>query len=178
MFLGGRRHRLSVMRKLILFLLVFCGLFKFQINAQSICFNYKGEWSPWEDIRYFKVYRNNDCSGLTLKTNGGLKALSFQITNFRFPDKKEREEHLKSGKSFSYYGTIEYYVNSALPTAEDIAKRCLLVAPYPRSEIETPTLRRSVCEIRIKPFKKEPEVWNIFFDNIGIAISTKGLKFK
>lgn len=148
------------------------------VSGQKIAFNYKGEWSQWEFLRGLTISRYNDCSGLILKTNGGLKAFSFRINNFRFPDKKERKEHEKSGQPFYFHGTVEYYVNNVLPTASDIAKKCWLIAPSPRNEQVPPTLKRSSCEIRILPFKKEPEIWNIFFDNIGIAVSTKGLKFK
>lgn len=161
-------------------------------NAQSIAFSYKGDWSSWIPIcspdRYWitsswgenslKISRYTNMSGIVLRSQGGREILSFQITNFTLPDKKSRKEHLKTGQWFSFYGTVDYYVNDDYPTAEDLAKHCRLVIPNPRTDQSPSVKRHTVCEIRIAPFKKEPECWNIFFDGIGIGIDTQGLTFK
>lgn len=161
-------------------------------NAQSIAFSYKGDWSSWIPIcdsdRYWgtyswggtslKISRYADMSGIILKSPGGREVFSFQISNFNFPNKKTRKEHLKTDKWFVLYGTVDYYVNDNYPTAEDLAKNCLLVIPNPRSDQSPSVKRHTTCEIRIAPFKKEPTCWNVYFDGIGIGISTRNLKFK
>lgn len=168
------------------------GLTAMEANAQSIAFAYKGDWSSWMPIcgsgldwnssRWggdeLSISRYTNMSGIILKSAGGREIFSFQITNFRLPDKKERKAHEKSGQWFSFYGTVDYYVNDEYPTAEALAKGNCLVIPNPRTD-KTPSVKRhTVCEIRIAPFKKDPQVWNLFFDGIGIGISTQGLKFK
>lgn len=166
--------------------------FPTNVIGQSISFNYKGSWSSWEPIcgsglswassgwggNDLQISRYTDMSGLLLKSPGGITVFSFQIPNFRLPDKKQRKEHLKSGQFFTFYGTVEYYVNDEYPTAEMLAKNDRLVIPNPRRDTTPTVKRRASCEIKIAPFKKEPEVWNLFFDNIAIAISTQGIKFK
>lgn len=173
-------------------ILIFLGVSTLESNAQSIAFAYKGDWSSWLPIggsgldwnsyRWgadeLRISRYTDMSGIILTSYSGREILSFRITNFRLPDKKERKAHEKSGQWFSYYGTVDYYVNDEYPTAEALAKDNCLVIPNPRTD-KTPSVKRhTVCEIRIAPFKKEPQVWNLFFDGIGIAVSTQGLKFK
>ena len=160
--------------------------------SQEISFAYKGEWSSWMPIcgsgiswsvskwggNELTISRYTDMSGIVLKSPGGRDIFSFRITNFRLPDKKERKAHEKSGEWFSYYGTVDYYVNDEYPTAAALAKGNCLVVPNPRTDVTPSVKRHTVCEIRIAPFKKEPENWNIIFDGIGIGISTVGIKFK
>lgn len=183
------KRSISSLIQIIIFLIL--GFITISAQAQSIAFSYKGDWSSWDPIarntysynflgpsNTLKISRYTDMSGIILTTSGGREILSFRINNFKMPDKKERKEHMKTGQWFSYYGTVDYYVNDAYPTAEAIAKRSYLVIPNSRTD-ETPSVKRhTICEIRIAPFKKEPEVWNVFFDNIGIGISTKDVKFK
>lgn len=161
-------------------------------NAQSIAFSYKSDWSSWMPIcgsglswstsswggNSLNISRYTNMSGIILHSQGGREILSFQINKFTLPDKKARKEHLKSGQWFSFYGTVDYYVNDDYPTAEDLAKNCRLVIPNPRTDQSPSVKRHTVCEIRIAPFKKEPECWNIFFDGIGIGIDTHNIKFK
>lgn len=177
-----------------------CAIFIFlsmalSTNAQSIAFSYKGEWSSWMPIcdldqhwmtsswggntLKLSIYQNR--SGLVLRSRGGREIFSFKIDyidDFALPDKKARKEHLKTGEWFSFWGTVEYYVNDEYPTAEDLAKNCRLVVPNPRTDQSPSVKRQADCKIKIAPFKKEPECWNIYFDGIGIGIDTHGLKFK
>lgn len=185
------------MKRIIIYLsqviiFIILGLSTKEVQAQSIAFSYKGDWCSWMPIggsgldwnssRWggdeLRISRYTDMSGIILKSAGGREILSFRITNFRLPDKKEIKAHEKSGQWFSFYGTVDYYVNDEYPTAEALAKGNCLVIPNLRTD-KTPSVKRhAFCEIRIAPFKKEPQVWNIFFDGIGIGISTQGLKFK
>lgn len=154
------------------------------INAQQVCFNYRGQWSDWVNLSdgYKKiiydvggVWKYNDYSGLILKSSGGIEFFKFQINNYVPPTKKQLKEHRKNNEWFSYQGTVDYYVSDVFPTAEAFCKASGFVVPNPRRD-ETPTVKRhTVCEIRIAPFKKHPELYLIIFDNVGIEISIQGL---
>lgn len=140
-------------------------------------FNYRGEWSSWRS-EYGKISHYVDDSGVILKTSGGQTYFSFQITNYIPPTKKQLKEHLKSGQWFEYNGVVEYSVNDAYPTAEALAKASHFVIPNPRADQTPSVLRRTTCRIKIEPYKKLPSNYNVYFDNIGVAISIQGMTFQ
>ena len=169
-------------------------------SAQKICFCYKGAWSDWsprvygiyssqeslvEDLisnfkfYYGDIYGASDYSGFSLKKNG-VEYFKFTIDYpFQIAPKKVRKEHLKTGEWYVYSGTVEYYVNDVYPTAQDLAKRNYLFKPDPRSN-STPYVKR-ICKdatIKIAPYKKRPECFNIWFDGIGVGIDIKYLDFQ
>lgn len=160
-------------------------------NGASIAFNYKGAWSDWNSsswtiwnlknrygiVEYNNVSAYTDGSGLCLYTDGKIKFFSFQIDNFTPPTKKEIKEHQKSDEWFVYTGTVTYYVNDVFPTAQDLAKNEVLIQPNPRRD-ETPVVERTAqAIIKMAPFKKAPYCYNLYFDDIAIAIDIRGLKF-
>ena len=157
-------------------LLLFFSFFSMNIAAQKITYNYKGSWSNWESAPG-RIYRYNDLSGCILKTNGLVEFFTFRIPNYKLPSKKEIKQHLKTNTWYEYRGTVEYYVNDAYPTANDIAKSCKLVCPDPRQDVTPQVKRTCSATIKIQPFKKEPTCYNIWFDNIGIGIDIAGLSF-
>ncbi len=184
----------------IFIILIFSGIANTS-DAQSIAFQYKGVWSPWAPICRYDIFHPNyhmtsrwdgnsldilqqtffgDVAGIVLKSAGGTTIFHVKINTdeIRPIDKKERKRHLKSNAWYYYKGTVEYYVNDAYPTADDLAKDCRLVIPNPRYDKSPSVKREAKCTIGIAPYKKSPEVWNIYFDDIGIAISTCGIKFK
>lgn len=141
-----------------------------RILAQRANFCYKGEWSSWKEYPG-RTFTNANNTVIALKTQGGQQYFAFSIDNFILPSKKELKNHQKNGKFFEYNGTVEYCVNDTYPTAEAIAKACTFVLPNPRYD-QTPTVTRTAsARISVAPYKKKPTVFNIWFDNIGIAIS-------
>lgn len=141
------------------------------------CFMYKGEWSSWTNA-YGNIEHYADESGIVLKTSGGLEYFRFRIQNYLPPTKEQLKEHLKSGECFEYTGIVDYCVNDMYPTAEAIAKSDCFVKPDPRVD-KTPTVMRSTtCRILIRPYKKIPSVYNVFFDGIGVAINIQNIVFE
>lgn len=140
-------------------------------------FNYRGDWSSWQPA-YGEISHYVDDSGIILKTPGGQTYFSFQITNYIPPTKKQLKEHLRSGQWFEYSGVVEYSVNDAYPTAESLAKASRFVIPNPRVDQTPSVLRRTTCRIKIEPYKKLPSNYNVYFDNIGVAISIQGMTFQ
>lgn len=158
--------------------------------AQMISFCYKGAWSDWNPdpnlysskesiLREFnfwegKIHCTPDYRSISLEKNG---VTYFKVTidyGIKIPPKKVRKEHLKTGEWYVYSGTVEYYVNDTYPTAQEIARRNWLPKPNPRTDI-TPFVKRTCTDavIKIQPYKKRPECYNIWFDGIGVAIDIK-----
>lgn len=156
----------------ILLIAMFCPE---SISAQRANFWYKGEWSSWDSYPG-RTFSNDNNTIIVLKTPGGQQYFAFSIDNFIPPSKKELKSHQKSGEFFEYRGTVEYCVNDKYPTAEALAKACTFVLPNPRYD-QTPTVTRTAsARICIAPYKKKPTVFNIWFDNIGIAIYVSDFK--
>lgn len=165
------------MKRLILMICLSIGILCVNdIFAQMACFNYRGEWSHWIYCPG-KVYTNPQYSAITLKTDGGLAYFTFWITGYRTPTKDERKFHQKNDVWYEYTGWVEYTVNDDYPTAADLSKWKKFVLPEPRYDITPTVTRKTTCKIRIAPYKKHPEVYNVLFDNIAVAVSISGLKF-
>lgn len=165
------------MKRIILLICMFIGLFCVNyIAAQRACFNYRGEWSQWASCPG-KVYTNSQYSSITLKTSGGLEYFSFWITGYREPTKEEKKYHQKNDVWYEYTGWVEYSVNDTYPTAADFSKSARFVVPNPRYDTTPTVTRKTNCKIKIAPYKKHPEVYNVWFDNIGVGVSISGLKF-
>ena len=156
-----------------------------RIYSQQICWNYKGSWSSWKswDDPYTKgsisKYGTGDSrTGLCFKSRGGIQYFSFYIPNYKLPTKKQRNEHMESGKWFEYSGYVNYYVNDKYPTAEALAKSNTLVIPDPRIDKTPNAQRQTRAIINIAPFKHKPEVFNVVFDDIAIGIDIREIKFE
>lgn len=80
-------------------------------------------------------------------------------------DKKIKKKRIKSGQWYQYSGSVEYYTKRELERFSNIIQTW----PY------TPNTSNGKCHtvaatIKIQPYKKKPEVYNIFFENLGIGI--------
>ena len=165
------------MKRFLLFIaMIVGGLSIGSITAQRACFNYRGEWSSWHST-LGNVSSNSTYSAISLKTEGGLEYFSFWISNYSEPSKDERKYHEKNNVWYEYTGWVEYQVNDSYPTALEFSKASQFVIPNPRYD-ETPTItRKAKCKIKIAPYKKHPEVYNIWFDDIGVGVCISDLKF-
>ncbi|MCD8303445.1 MAG: hypothetical protein LUC86_01270 [Prevotellaceae bacterium] len=124
------------------------------------------------------VSRYNDGSGFTLKSDPGeIVYFEFRITNYRAPSKDEIKRHYKTNQWYEYQGTVSYYVSDDYPTSEEIAKCSEFVIPDPRKDVSPRVKRTAKATIKIAPYKYNPSVYNIWFDDIGIGFSSQGLRF-
>ena len=152
--------------------------------AQRMCFNYGGEWSAWsksfttELFSEPKVKIYGDGSGVFLYNAGGREIFNLKISNYIPPTKQERKDHYKNSQWYEYEGTVDYYVNDKYPTAADLARANTIVSPNSRTD-ETPSvMRHAKATIKIAPYKDNPEVYNLWFDGVGMAVSIQGLHFE
>ena len=129
----------------------------------------KLEWYP--NLFLSKAFRNNS------EKRRWSNIFSFKITNYIPPTKQQIKEHYKKNQYFEYTGTVEYLLDEFSPTAEDIAKKSFFVHSDPRTDITPIINRRTSCIIQIAPYKKLPQLYNIWFDNIGYAIDLRNMIF-
>ncbi len=176
------------MRKIIFVLMCLIPMFLQAQYTISTAAYVHGYWSSWER-RYSSVsWACNDllCS-ITYNTYGNTNIFngfifrdpSFQKWDWCFkvevntyipPDKKERKDHLKLNKWYEYQGWVEYYVTDEYPTIEKVLEHYLFPMIEPKGT-SARALRRAKATIRIAPYKKEPNCFNIYFDGVGVGIS-------
>ena len=165
--------RLIIAVIFLMFASVSCGTLypRQSVWYYQISFCYKGQWSVWEKqlFEIDKIYRSFSPEDGWLKFSladmGGNVYFSFLITDYQ-KGKKE------------YYATVEYYVNDSYPTAEAIARANKFVRPNHRTDI-TPSVKRTTrAYVKILNDESEPDVFNLWFDDIAFALSVRDVNWK
>lgn len=170
------RFNTKTMKKLLLLLVLLISNVAVAADiALSACYN--NYWSSWEDAYHVGLY--GSYSGFSISYSGQQHwnwYFRFQISNYRVPTKDEMKNYKKNDQWIEYKGTVEYYVIESYPTIEDVIRNSG-VRLIPPEGSERRVKRTANARIRIKPYKKRPEVYNIFFDGVGYAIDLKGCKW-
>lgn len=159
----------KILQLLILFLFVFPIKNQAQDYGMKYSVYYDGCWGQWTDcVYYYGLYGNYGGFNFHYSSSHPSDFLfRFQINSYVPPTKDEIKRHWKSQQPFVYQGVIEYYVDEYAPTAKDALKN----HPIFVSSSKYSTKKTSPAEIRIMPYKKHPKCYNIFYDNVGFAIS-------
>lgn len=130
-----------------------------------------GFWGNWQDNPYYRLKGDfNDFIIYSSFAHPSAYILRVKIDNFSIEtDKKAIKRMLNSQEYYGYTGTVEFYATSIYPDF----KTQITIWPYSSlpNAIEAGVIQRvRNAKIQIQPYKKDPEVFNIFFDNVGIAI--------
>lgn len=154
------------------------------IRAQiSTCSWHDGYWGQWKShtTRYtyispsyeYDIY--GSYSGFIIYKKGDHPSeyiFKFQTDSYTAPDKKTINYHMKNELWYEYSGFVEYYVTEQYPTITAI----LRAFEFPKFNCNSgsdgnPCVKRTArATIKIAPYKKRPKCYNIYFDNIGVAI--------
>lgn len=158
--------------------LLFC-LFALMGKAADIavCCNVNNYWSSWEQAHCVGVYGN--FSGFSISYAGAQNwdwFFKFQIHNYYVPSKDEMKRYKKNDQWIEYHGTVEYYVTDKYPTIESVM-RVAGTHLLPANGNDLRVKRTAKATIRIKPYKKYPKVYNIYFDGVGYGIDLMGCKW-
>ena len=163
------------MRKYLFFLFGLLVMFTpLESHAQSYelgfaCF-YDGYWGSWYNTSNYNIWGNYGgfivYNSYEHPSNYRFK---FQINSYTQPSKDEIKAHWRNKQPFVYYGTAEYYVSDIDTTIKQILKNYGM--PVLTSSSSNAVKRTVSAEIRILPYKKHPVCYNIFFDDVGFAIS-------
>ena len=133
-----------------------------------------GYWGDWQLQTYYNLRGSLDDFIIVDKySHPSDYILRIKIDNFSIEtDKNEIKRRIKSKDYYKYTGTVEYYANSTYPDF----KSQLHNWPYagaPGATFSGVIQRIRNAKINIQPYRKNPSVYNIYFDNIGIAINLK-----
>ena len=145
---------------------------------------FDGYWSNW--ITVSSQIRGNYGGFIIYESANGPwePFFSFSIDDFYILDSKTckelYKEYTKYGEWYEYTGTVEYYICDNTPSIHASFKKNK--GPYfvpPTLSNGRPTKKiTSTATIKIKPYKKHPKVYNIWFDNVGFAIDLNNMYFK
>ena len=166
-------------------------LFAFLLNlalvgkAQiSTCANYDGYWGQWKSHTTRFMYSSpsykygllGNYSGFTIYNRYDHPSnfvFKFLIYGYSEPTKKEKKEHYKNNEWYEYSGAVEYYVTERYPTIKEVLKAWdFPIYNSSSATSDNPCVKRKVydAKIMIAPYKKRPRVYNLWFDDVGIAI--------
>ena len=121
-------------------------------SAQSICFCYKGAWSEWI-VEYSHFSSEESLMRHFVTFYGDI----YGVSDY-------------SALSLEKNGVNRYEISN-------YAKDNHFVMPDPRRDV-TPCVKRTCnATIKIAPYKKHPQMYNIWFDGIGVGIDIRYLKF-
>lgn len=159
-------------------------LYSLSSSAQlSTCVYYNGYWGDWKNQfgpisgNYYQLYGNN--SGFIVYGNNSHPSeyvFKFQIDNYTPPTKETIKYHRKNNLWYEYQGSVEYFINNDYPT---IKKALTSFYNFPCVCNKTENIKKTArATIKIAPYKKHPKVYNIFFEDVGIAIDLGTLYFK
>ena len=68
---------------------------------------------------------------------------------------------------YEYSGSVEYFINSDWPTIK--SSLMTFRFPYVKNKIEN-IKKTARATIQIQPYKDHPQVYNIWFEDVAIAI--------
>ena len=154
------------MKKLLL--LIFLSISTFPCLGQIYtCVNIDGYWGNWQNSGSFYTKGKTD-NFIIYAQNSHPSQYTFKvvITNYSWPDNKTKRQHRKNDEWYEYSGYIEW----TMPEEDEIkdAINVFPVCPYSPSK-KYKRIRRKAT-IKIEPYKKFPNVYNIWFDGYGIGI--------
>ncbi len=161
-------------------------LFFFQnSSAQSLCLYRDGFWGNWSEVGSSARFYGNYSGFMIYNSSVGQWdwGFKFQISGFSIPPKKARKQRIKNNQWYEYKGTVEYFISDDYPNYYAYVKG----STYPKfiaAESFTKQNGRPVkkivvpATIKIAPYKDHPRVYNIYFQNVGIAISMGDTYFK
>lgn len=173
-----RSLKVNIIKTIVLFTFM---SFAHNSFAQRYACGYDGYWGKWSEFgsgisfrgyyNSFVIYYSTD--------HPSEYFFKFTINNYYKPDKKEKKYHLKNNIWYSYKGTVEYYVNEKYPTIKDVFKKFGCPSKYfgERYSSRPPVKikRTAQAEIRISPYKKNPNTYNFLFDDVGFGVTLDGI---
>ena len=163
------------MKRTFLFfgLLIFISLFAdtcFSQRKFSYSILKNGYWGEWENT-YSYIAQGSYDEFIIYSSGSHPSTYNFRVKLYSMKlekDKNERKRRIKNNESYEYSGLVEYYLDYG--NYSKIEKNIILFPQLINSSFPNTTLYSSPATIRIAPYKDEPLVYNIFFNNVGVAI--------
>lgn len=169
------RNKLQQMRKLaILFfiLLISIGVHA-QIPIEGVSSYIKGYWGDWRSA-YLPMLANGNYGNIVLYPKGNHPSdycVHLKIDGFNDNiNKKEKKRRIKTNESYQYNGMIEIYLADTTPNLLDWVKTFGSLTT-PDANFQGATKFSFPAIIKIKPYKDNPELYMVYFENLGIAFT-------
>lgn len=134
-----------------------------------------GIWYPWEQAS--NVIMSGTYNQFMIHSSGeDPSRFYFRVTveNFFIPEKSIRKSHIKTNEWYEYTGYIEYWIDdehldflSCLGNSWRVLPMSAL--PWYHYDGRPSIIKRSRATIKIQPYEKTPELYNIWFEGIGYA---------
>ena len=144
---------------------------------------YNGYWGEWKKQYFeyssqtmYELYGNY--SGFILYSSYSHPSeyvFKFQIDNYIPVTKETIKYHKKNNIWYEYSGSVEYFINSDYPTI----KAALMTWNIPHVKNTVENIKKTArAKIQIAPYKDHPRVYNIWFEDVGVAIDLGNWSFK
>lgn len=156
------------MMKKYLLLFVLC-FFTFPCLGQIYTsVNIGGYWGKWKQSSSYYTVQGHYDNFIIYDSYDHPSEYNFKvvITNYSVPDAKTRRQHWNNKQWYTYYGYIEW----KMPDDCEI-KDVIDVFPVCPGSVsgKYKKIKRNAT-IKIAPYKKNPNVYNVWVDGYGIAI--------
>lgn len=168
------------MKKFVaIFALLLCASISSSAQIKSAAY-FDGYWTSWGTTNDTAIYGSYEGFIVHPKSDGPWDyPFKFTINNFYVPNKKQRKKDIKSKKWYSFSGTVEYYISDDFPSAlhafRTYKRPYFVKAKLPNGR---PTKKiKSRATIKVAAFKDVPTVYNIYYDNVGLAIDLNNIRF-
>lgn len=163
------------MKKLLIIL--FVSLFAVPAIGQvSTCVNINGYWGEWSNVEVYIPENDYAIQGrmtdfIVYHNNSHPSEYIFRvvITNYTYPTKEQIKQHRKNNVWYTYPGYVEYCPQYDGYKKEYTLERFIENFDYGHCYYGGNRVRVNAT-IKIAPYKKNPEVYNIWFDKYAIGI--------
>lgn len=162
------------MRKLtILFFLTVLSIGTYaQIPIRGVSSYIQGYWGEWKTPLPVLLAKGS-FDNIVLYTRGNHPSeFCVHLTIDNFPakiDKKEKKRRIKNNESYQYNGTIEFYLSETTENTPFWVR--FFGTMTPDASFKGAYKVSYPVQIRIKPYKENPELYMVFIENMGIAFS-------
>lgn len=104
----------------------------------------------------------------------------FTIDDMKFPNRKQRKKDIKNNKFYEFVGTVEYYISDDFPSMLSVFRKHKRFYLLPaKLDNGRPTKKvTSKAVFKVQAFKDLPRVYNMWFDDVGIAIDLGSVYFQ
>lgn len=164
-----------VMKKILFFILfsilftpVFCQNY---FNYSKLINGYWGEWissNPYTYIDGGYLMKGTYDEFIIYEYGKHPSQYVLKVKLFHMavdPNKKRKKKRVKSNEWYEYQGSVEYFTVNEQEKLESIIHKW----PY-TPDASVGKSHTVPATIKIQPYKKYPEVYNIFFEDNGLGI--------
>lgn len=132
-----------------------------------------GAWSSWYSSSFVKCYGTWDRFLAYDIATQDLSNFYFRVTidGFSIPNKKTRKAHIDNDEWYEYTGYFEYWIDDDHMDFLSTLNGSFPIRANPtvKNGNRPSIIKKVPAIIKIPPYRKYPELYNIWFEGIGFA---------